>query len=246
MASILCGNCHNHHSSVREVWACHTFGDPNPAPTQPKSWRDEPITVRQRDEIKRLGGLVTAGMTKGQASDKIETLRKFPKNQRPVAASASHLAASSPPLSTPLSMIETLRDGRYAVRPDANTQYMFIKVWRPKSGRKRGCLIISTQHSESYKECIVRWPSGKWSVYDRRPDTNLLFIVADPVTSARNYAREKNVCCSCGKELTDGRSIWYGIGPECEKRWPEIINAVDSECGRYWPGKTHAEDCDHH
>lgn len=254
MARIICGKCGLLHESANQVKACYAGYQPQ----QPViNWREQPMTDKQRATIERLGGLVTPDLNRGTASDKIETLIKIDKQRKaaglPALANArvpSAPASWSPNhhepkrveqpkrpapetcLKTPLAMIENLRDGRYAVRADENEKYMFIKVWRPKSGRKKGCLIISTQHSESYKECIVRWPSGRWSVYDSRPDRNLIFVVADPITAARAYGREKNRCCRCGKELTDGRSIWYSIGPECEKSFPEIIDAVDEEFGR--------------
>lgn len=155
----------------------------------------------------------------------------------PYQQAAAAPPAPKPVLTTPIEMIKTLRDGRYAVRPDSNTPYMFIRVTRPKRGNHRGALKIQTQHSEAYKDCIIIWPSGQVSVYDKRVDERLLLLVVDPVTASRNYGKELGRCCSCGRELTDERSRWYSIGPECEKHWPEIINLTDEEHGHsYYPG----------
>lgn len=156
--------------------------------------------------------------------------------RQPYRQAAAAPPVETPPLATPIEMIKSMRDGRYAVRPDSSTPYTFVRVSRPKSGRMKGALKIQTQHSEAYKDCIVIWPSGRVSVYDRRVDSSLLLIVVDPVTATRAYGQELGRCCRCGRELTDERSRYYGIGPECEEHWPEIINTVDEERGAYYPG----------
>jgi hypothetical protein len=43
------------------------------------------------------------------------------------------------------------------------------------------------------------------------------------------------VCSKCGKKLTHGRSRYYGIGPECEEFWPEVINFINETKGVYVP-----------
>lgn len=136
-------------------------------------------------------------------------------------------------LQTPRAMVRNTRDGRYAVRHDENEQYRFVRIFRPKTGKKKDCLVLQTQHSDFYKDCVIVWPNGRVSVLDKRIDPLLLLVVVDPVTAARRYGQELGRCCSCGRELTDGRSIWFGIGPECEKSYPEIIDAVIDEKGDY-------------
>lgn len=136
---------------------------------------------------------------------------------------------------TPRTMVEAMRDGRYCV--DVNNDYEFIRVSRPKHGKKKGCLVLQTQHSESYKPMLVIYPSGSvWFAQPHRTarlDMAVMMVAADPYTSAMNYGRIMKVCSRCGKELTDNRSIYYGIGPECEKHWPEIISYIDETRGVY-------------
>ena len=140
--------------------------------------------------------------------------------------------------SVPRPMVEALRDGRYAAaeaqyRGDDFDHYTFFRVWRPTSGKKKGCLLIKPQHSEAYKEFITIYPSGSvWFAQSSpRLDQALLMVCADPYTTAQNYARLHERCSCCGKKLTDERSRWYGIGPECKGRWPEIIRTVNETKG---------------
>jgi hypothetical protein len=50
--------------------------EPEVVETAPRrlSWRDDAVTKPQRDFLKSLGGVITPGMTKGEASDLIEVL----------------------------------------------------------------------------------------------------------------------------------------------------------------------------
>lgn len=137
------------------------------------------------------------------------------------------------PLRTPEAMVRNLTSGRYAVAPDDNTPLTFVRVTRPTYGKKKDCLVIQTQHSERYKDCIIVRPSGRVDVYDNRVDSSLLLIVVDPVTATIRYGKELEKCCDCGRKLTDARSRWYGVGPECEKDWEELINYIDEEKGPY-------------
>ena len=239
---IPCDTCNSKHWTPREVLACQTFG---PAPT---FQRVEPITERQLWYIKEhLNGDATyaAKLSKQEASDYITRLKRdrYYANQAASAKTpepAPQVAPVSykPPvwedqMQTPYAMVEQTRSGRYAVRHDENEPFKFVRITRPTRGRKAGCTIIQSQHSERFKDCVIVFPSGRVTVLDRRVDPFLLLTVADPMTAARNYATELGRCCQCGKELTDGRSIWFGIGPECEKSWPEIIERVLDEKGDY-------------
>jgi len=135
--------------------------------------------------------------------------------------------------------VESLRDGRYAACPSGSNEefdnWTFLRVWRPTSGKRRGQLVIRTQHSDAYRDFITIYPSGSvwFAKTGDRLDQSLLMIAADPYTSAMNYAFLHSVCSSCGKKLTDNRSRYYGIGPECEKKWPEIINRVNADKGPF-------------
>lgn len=138
---------------------------------------------------------------------------------------------------TPQAMVEQLKAGRYAARPDSNTPYTFIRIARPTFGKNKGNLLIQSQHSDAYKTCAVIYPSGRVYVTDRRIDQALLLVAIDPMMSAIRYGQELGRCSSCGKKLTDERSRWYSIGPECEKRWTEIIENLDEKYGPWFQGK---------
>lgn len=155
----------------------------------------------------------------------------------PVAASVTH-APPVWPLTTPEMLVRGLREGRYAVRADSSQPYIFLRHVRPKTGKKKGCLVFQTQHSEVFKDRLTIYPSGKaFCPEPRKIDQALLLACVDPITSMRAYARELGVCGRCGRKLTDERSRWYGIGPECEESWPDLIDEVDEENGfSYYPG----------
>lgn len=141
---------------------------------------------------------------------------------------------------TPRAMVEAFRDGRYAVEvtlPNQPRDWVFIRVARPKTGKQAGNLILQTQHSDFYKPLLTIYPTG--GVYfwqqSEKLDMALMMIAADPFTSAINYGRELGCCSRCARELTDERSRYYSIGPECEKYWPEIINYVNETRGVFVP-----------
>ena len=47
----------------------------------------------------------------------------------------------------------------------------------------------------------------------------LAFLSKDPAGAAKVYGLETGVCCFCGIELTDKRSISAGYGPICADKW---------------------------
>jgi hypothetical protein len=136
---------------------------------------------------------------------------------------------------TPEVMVRGIRKGRYCVELGANMR-KFFKVDPEWKGKKfKGATVISSQHSESFKVCLVLWPDGRHEVHRDTGDLDrcLMMIAADPYTSKIRYGQEMGVCCNCGKKLTDDRSRWYGIGPECEKDNIEIINEVNNSRGMF-------------
>jgi hypothetical protein len=244
-APIACTSCTGRHWTQREVMACHQFGPV-------ANYRAvEPITERQLNyACNILGGSKAYAVTlsKTAASKWIDDLKrgsaaantKAQPEPQPVVPAPVQDRWSQWQYQTPLAMVEKVKDARFAVRHDDNEPYKFLRITRPTHGKKKGALVIQSQHSDLYKDCVIVWPSGRVSTFDKRPDSYLLLVVADPTTASRRYGQELGRCCSCGRELTDGRSIHYGIGPECEKSWPEIIMQVDDEYGgvEYYPGIT--------
>ena len=141
-----------------------------------------------------------------------------------------------PPLKFPLEMLEGVDNGYYAARLDDNDPYRFFRVSRPKSGKYAGCIKVQTLHSEKLDTFLIRYRSDKhYIVPHRRADYEEPFIVviADQKHCAQKFGEEIGRCCRCYKQLTDDRSLYYGIGPECEKYWPHILDMVDEEKGEY-------------
>lgn len=138
------------------------------------------------------------------------------------------------PFKTPEAMVRNTRDGRYAVELDG--KWTFLRFSRPKNGKRKGCLVVQTQHSEAYKPFVTFYPSGSLFIAQNKSilDAALMMVAADPFTSAMNYGRELGCCSRCGRELTDERSRYYSIGPECEKYWPEIINYINETKGVFF------------
>lgn len=141
----------------------------------------------------------------------------------------------APPMDNQLrKMLLATKDGRYAVRPDDETAWTFIRLSRPKNGRSKGLLKIQYQASEAYLPVAnLSLTSDYVAVFDKRFLPSLMLVVCDPTTGAYNYGRALKRCSRCYKELTDDRSIYYAIGPECEKHWPEVIAMVNEKHGMY-------------
>ena len=144
------------------------------------------------------------------------------------------------PFSAPEAMTTAIRDGLYAVDIGTVQQYViFVRISRPLRGKLAGCFKIQTQHGDRYAEAAVKYPSGSWRVFTNRKadlDKALLTICVNPLDAAVLYAKEKGRCFAHGGDLTDERSRYYGIGPECVKSWPDYVNKVHEERG-IWTGE---------
>jgi hypothetical protein len=216
-----------------------------------KVWRFDPVTEPQIEMVRKKGGDVAyaKGLKKGTCSDYIESLIKGTAVPQPQVQPQVQSGPQSEPdpdprtsapnrktTKVPLPMLKAVDSGYYASRPDSNTPYTFFRISRPKPTSKskfRGALKIQTQHGPELRTDMVLWPSGQISVYDKRMEDDLLLVVVDPHGCARAYAAELGRCCRCNTELTDERSRFYGIGPECEKYWPHIIAEVEAEKGTF-------------
>lgn len=136
----------------------------------------------------------------------------------------------------PLDLLLNLKDGYYAARLDDTTPFKFFRVSRPKSGRYKDTIKVQTQHGPRLEVMLVVWPDSRVSLYDSRGQDELIVVCIDQLGTGMNYAEELKRCSRCTAELTDARSRWYGIGPECEKHRPEQISLVDDIKGAYVPG----------
>jgi hypothetical protein len=145
----------------------------------------------------------------------------------------------------PLMMLAAIPSGYYAVRPDTETPYVFMRLARPVHGKRKGWVKVQTQHGETLYD---RW---LWNPGNLDPSTNvirltwnkstlpgnqsiedlILLMIVDHRAAAREYAREIGNCHRCNKDLTDERSRWYGFGPECEKSLEGEKDEIDDENG---------------
>jgi hypothetical protein len=144
------------------------------------------------------------------------------------------------PFITPEGMVLGIREGRFAVDvgKGEHQKVIFLRITKPTKGQYKGCFKVQTQHSEKLKLAAVHYPSGRWHIltdYKADLDLALRMIVVNPLDAAMLYAKELERCARCGVELTDERSRWNCIGPECEKHWPDFLIKVQEEKGVYHP-----------
>lgn len=129
-------------------------------------------------------------------------------------------------------LLDSVPDGRYAWQPSSEVPLRFIRLKRyAKTARNRfaGATIVQTQHSDDLKLAWVWWPSGQISVYDNGICDLINGVIVDYKRCRKTYSEHLNQCGICGKTLTDERSRHYGIGPDCETRYPEVIDEVDDQ-----------------
>jgi hypothetical protein len=217
------------------------------------SWHHRPVSERQLFKIEQLGGKACAKAAKyldrGKASALIDELlhpeREATVTQPdPTPAPAPYVPASRPaPRSVPpehamiAGLLPMVPDGYYAVHEYEGGHVDFLRVSRPKKNKyKDGIKVQTVVGSYGGVRLIsepnaVLWPSGSLSVYKHGGDVErqLLLLVADHQGARRRYAKLIGHCCRCNAELTDDKSRHYGIGPECVKYWPEVIEQVDME-----------------
>ena len=196
----------------------------------------EPVTKRQLDYIKDLGGDMykARSLSKNKASEYIDELKRKRYNQ-PTAQPDPWSAPNRQTTVIPMEFLTKIDSGYYAARQDSNFPYSFFRISRPKSGKFKDVLKIQTQHGPDYKLMMVVYPSGQVRVYNKVPEQDLLLVAVDPKGAAIQYAEEIGRCMRCNTELTDERSRWYGIGPECEKYWEWAIPQVEERKGPF-PG----------
>lgn len=216
-------------------------------------------TPRQVSTIARLGGVLPSGCTRGQASSIIGQLYEKAKAKEtrvstPTTSPYYGVSSYAKEFPFPASLIYALvqnseRDqARFAVSRSGSDAddlvFLRVSLIKPyKSGKRRayqGCVKIQTQHSDDLIDRFVIDPNGKYRSESTTMGADtmagiLASVVVDPRGAAARYGRAKEQCCVCGKTLTDERSRWYGIGPDCETRWPEIIVESDDDRGAFVP-----------
>jgi len=178
--------------------------------------------------------------TKKGASNYIDELkRKKAARARQAAQPQPSVIQDAPNRRTtkiPLAMLHAVPDGYYATQQDSTRPLTFFRISRPKSGKYKGALKIQTQHGPDYKMALEVWPGDRLYWTNMAVEDDLLLVVVDPNGAGNTYSEEKKRCRRCNTELTDERSRWFGIGPECEKYWPHVIDIVTDTKGPYKPG----------
>jgi hypothetical protein len=197
------------------------------------------VTDRQLDYIETLGGpaarQAATHLDRKAASALIDELKKKPKEVAPMPEPV--VRQEDPRHKMIKGLLPMVADGYYAVQKDEGGHVDFLRISRPKKNKWAGCIKVQTVHGSvgkvklSPEPVAAMWASGTFSVYLRNNTVEdmLLLLVADSQGSLRRYARLLAHCCRCNAELTDDKSRHYGIGPECVKYWPHIIEQVDME-----------------
>lgn len=216
------------HTLVHEARLCAGLIQPPARPVR----TEPPVTQRQLDYIRDLGGDLTkaAAMSKVEASAYIDLLKKKGPE---VTTSAPMPAPVKSDAQKRLEMIaylmESIPSGYYATQADEYAKVNYLRVSRPTRQRYSGSIKIQTQHGPRLEVAAAFWKSGKVSVYDSRVVEMLMLLVPDFKGCAMRYAKLMERCCRCNAELTDARSQHYGIGPECEKIFPWVIEEIDEQ-----------------
>jgi hypothetical protein len=139
--------------------------------------------------------------------------------------------------SIPIDLLMKLKDGYYAATQTDENAMTFFRVSRPKSGQYKGSVKIQTQHGPDYKMMMEIWGDGeRVYLHNTAVEDDLLLVCVDPNEANIKYANKLGRCCKCNTELTDARSRYFGIGPDCEKRHPEIVEIIEDIRGPFKHG----------
>lgn len=248
--TINCAHCKNKHATVGEVKDCARGIQRVPAAVEqsvlPASngrvGQDGYITIPQFNHLVNDLGAdpeTVKWYTLKWASKQIAELRQ----KRKAGVAVTEPAPNRVTTIVPLDMLLKLRDGYYAAQQDETYPHSFFYVKRPtsKTSNYKNALVIKTQHGDDLKLMMVvyDWASEnpRLYVHNKVPENDLLLVVVDPNQAGMEYADKIGHCMICNKDLTDPRSRWYGIGPDCEKRYGEIIDIVNDRKGVFVYGR---------
>lgn len=143
-------------------------------------------------------------------------------------------------------MLDLVPDGYYAVHEYEGGHVEFIKISTPppptshRRSKYHGTRKISTIHGSGLGkrldvEAALWLDSGRWSIYRKTIVNWLMLVVADHHGAGLRYGELRRCCMACNADLTDGRSRWFRIGPECEKKsqYAWVIPSVIEERGDF-------------
>jgi hypothetical protein len=262
MASITCGNGHKH-GSVLEVKQCYGLvARPAAPPTvsYPRGYAAvDLVTAKQiqyatdlggsPDHVKRLTKAEASAYIKGLLNGtekRVSTPKTGPfKGVPPEGATSDEddapMVDSKKTTKTDmiLGLLDMVPDAYYAVQRSEGERVHFLRVKRPVHGKMKGCVKVQSQHGPSLENRWVLWPSGYVSRY-HYPfgdiEDALLLLMADWQGATKRYAEKMKRCGRCNTKLTDPRSRFYLLGPECETKagWGWWIDEVAERMGGYW------------
>ena len=239
-----CHHCNGSHDTVAEGRVCAKFEERRTAEANRAAaynrvtpWQELDATANQvsfiADLSKKKGVPTVKPDNRAHASRLIAYLKAKPDVKNP----------EQPGFQLDFRMVNLIKSGRYAVRADDTSPYIFIRVLRPTTGKLRGMLKIDTQHSDQWIKRLVFSSSGAL-MYHRRGMHHgqslselLTLIMVNQAEGAWNYAELLGACGACGKTLTDERSRYYHVGPDCERKpiGQAILNHVTDIKGEYAP-----------
>jgi hypothetical protein len=248
MPSILCrrGGTEHHHDSVLESKICWGVISRSSAPasgyvSHPVSPpRVDPATPKQIAYVGTLGGDEAHARTldKTRCSAYIKELLAK-KGAEPVSTPVKQTRTKRQDFI--IGLLPSIPDGYFAVSPDGtDSNVIFLRKKCPTSGKLKGCTKIQSQHGEQLEDELIYYPGSDrlWlkNYFDDKVEEAVMFLFADYKGAAMRYARLIGKCCRCNKPLTDKRSRWYGIGPDCEGEWPWMLEDVEAIKGPYREG----------
>lgn len=231
------------HSTADEARICWGLKAPAPGPVVNPAlgYRDRPGTMSRAQEryLRDLGATASELYAGGVriSSNKASALIERYKRSSAMASATPPAAPPDPRIGVLQGMIDLVPDGYFAVTPDATVAPTFLRLSTPRTGKYKGSRKVQTQHGPRL-EVEAYFPTwGTMRVYRQTILDHLLLLVADYQGSALRYSSIIGKCCRCNAALTDERSRYYGIGPECEKIWEWVIPRVESVKGPYVPAE---------
>lgn len=94
-------------------------------------------------------------------------------------------------------------------------------TFSPAGARSRnpGAIYVKSRHDGEYYGKVMDGRFVRALNTDGETEQAILAVVADPHNAAIAYGKQFGICCCCGRELTDPKSVAKGIGPVCEKNY---------------------------
>lgn len=148
----------------------------------------------------------------------------------------------------PAQLLFTMHEGNYAVnyRGSERIDFMRLSIVKPRrSGYNYyiGWMRVQTLHGDQWYDRAYIKSDGKYrmlsaSMGSDRIAEMLSLVIVDMPKAAADFGHMLERCCRCGRTLTDERSRWYAIGPECEQYRPAFIEYIDGVRGEFVPSET--------